>query len=71
MINAYARSSRSGWLPPDSLGCKERQLNEKAGEEQGMPVSAELEEILRECMELSRESDGAFDVSVGALSVLW
>ena len=46
-------------------------LNEKAGEEQGMPVSAELEEILRECMELSQESDGAFDVSVGALSVLW
>ncbi|MBO7341030.1 MAG: FAD:protein FMN transferase, partial [Lachnospiraceae bacterium] len=46
-------------------------LNEKAGEEQGMPVSAELEGILTEGQKLSQDSDGAFDVSVGALSVLW
>ena len=46
-------------------------INEKAGDKQGMSVSEELEEILKECQKLSQDSHGAFDVSVGALSVLW
>ncbi|MBO4751086.1 MAG: FAD:protein FMN transferase [Lachnospiraceae bacterium] len=47
------------------------QLNENAGNDQGMSVSPFLESVLEESLKLSQESDGAFDISVGALSVLW
>lgn len=46
-------------------------LNEAAGGEEGSFLSAELEEILGDCMEMWQKSEGAFDVTLGAVAALW
>lgn len=46
-------------------------LNQSAGSQDGYELSAELEDYLLLCLELSEKTDGAFDVTVGALAELW
>lgn len=46
-------------------------VNASAGEEEGFLLSEELSETLEACLELWRESEGAFDVTIGALVSLW
>ena len=46
------------------------EINRHAAE-RPVEVSAELFRLLSDCMEYSRESDGAFDITVGPLMKLW
>lgn len=46
-------------------------INASAGSEDGYPLSDEMENYLELCLELSEETDGAFDISIGALAQLW
>ena len=46
-------------------------IDQKAGDKEGMPVSELLSGILEECFQVSEDSGGAFDVSVGPLVRLW
>jgi len=46
-------------------------LNASAGSEEGCPVSEELAELLADCVELWRDSGGAFDITIGPLVRLW
>ena len=56
----------SNYKPDSELS----QVNKRAA--QGpMKISPELFEILSRCLEYSRESEGAFDISVGPLMKVW
>ena len=46
-------------------------INQRAGDLGKMPVSGELGEILKECRQMTEDSEGAFDVSIGSLVSLW
>ncbi len=46
-------------------------INASAGSEEGYELSPEMEELLELCLALSEESEGAFDVTLGALVALW
>lgn len=46
-------------------------LNAAAGRAEGSRLSAPMEEILEGCLEMWRESDGAFDVTLGPVVSLW
>jgi len=46
-------------------------INQAAGETEGIAVSPELYRILEEALEISAESDGALDITLGSLSQLW
>jgi len=46
-------------------------VNASAGDENGYVLSVELEEYLLLCSEVSKATDGAFDITVGALATLW
>ncbi len=46
-------------------------INSGAGSAEGVLLTEELAALLRECMELSEASEGAFDVTIGALTGLW
>ena len=46
-------------------------IDQKAGDKEGMPISELLSGILEECFQVSEDSGGAFDVSVGPLVRLW
>ncbi|MBR4278133.1 MAG: FAD:protein FMN transferase [Lachnospiraceae bacterium] len=46
-------------------------INASAGDPEGYPLSEEMEEILKTCLEISDKTDGAFDISIGALIDLW
>jgi len=46
------------------------QINQHAAE-RPMKISAEMFRLLAACVEYSRESDGAFDISVGPLMKVW
>ena len=46
------------------------EVNRLAGE-QAVPVSKELFQLLAACVEYSRQSEGAFDISVGPLMKVW
>lgn len=46
-------------------------VNFSAGNEEGIPLSDSLEEILEQCLTVSRRSQGAFDPSLGAVTRLW
>jgi thiamine biosynthesis lipoprotein len=48
-----------------------RRLCDTAGEGKAVPVSRELWEVTNRAIELSRRSDGAFDVTVGPVVKLW
>ena len=45
-------------------------INEKAGGDPAA-LSGEMEEILKECMEVSEASGGAFDITIGGVTRLW
>lgn len=47
------------------------EINRGAGNVEGVLLTGELAALLRECMELSEASEGAFDVTIGALTSLW
>jgi thiamine biosynthesis lipoprotein len=57
----------SDWLPESELSV----LCQKAGEKGWSRVSAELADILLVSNSFARQSRGAFDISVGALTRLW
>lgn len=57
----------SDYLPESELNL----LSDRAGNPEPVPVSAELEDILRRACGYSKATDGAFDVTVGALTRLW
>lgn len=46
------------------------QINASASKE-ATPISAEMTDLLRKCLQLSADTQGAFDVSIGQLSRLW
>ncbi|WP_051208861.1 FAD:protein FMN transferase [Butyrivibrio sp. WCD3002] len=46
-------------------------INASAGKAEGYELSPDMEEILTECLRISAESDGAFDITVGPLTRLW
>ena len=48
-----------------------RRLCDTAGEGKAVPVSPELWKVLEHAQRVSRESDGAFDVTVGPVVRLW
>jgi thiamine biosynthesis lipoprotein len=45
-------------------------VNREAGK-RAVPVSAELFGLLQQCVEYSRQSEGAFDITVGPLMKIW
>lgn len=47
------------------------QINQNAGNAQGSAISKELSGLLDACGKMRVDSEGAFDVSIGALTVLW
>ncbi len=46
-------------------------VNAAAGSEEGCPVSPELEALLEDCLSLWKQSEGAFDVTLGEVVALW
>ena len=46
-------------------------VNQNAGNAQGCIISKEFSDMLEACEQIREDSDGAFDISVGALSALW
>lgn len=46
-------------------------INAQAGQETATPISAKMEEILSECLEISKASEGAFDITIGEVVRLW
>lgn len=46
-------------------------INASAGSEEGCAISAEMASVLESCLELYGRSEGAFDVTLGALTRLW
>ena len=47
------------------------QINQSAGSTQGHALSRELEDLLRRCQQITEDSNGAFDVTIGPLVALW
>jgi thiamine biosynthesis lipoprotein len=47
------------------------QINQSAGEKEGHPLSVQLEDLLLRCQQMTKDSDGAFDVTIGPLVALW
>lgn len=56
----------SNYLPDSEWS----EVNRRAGE-QTAPVSEELFQLLQACVEYSKQSEGAFDISVGPLMKVW
>jgi thiamine biosynthesis lipoprotein len=48
-----------------------RQLCERSGPGRPVPISDDLLAVIKESLRLSRESNGAFDITVGPLTKLW
>ena len=46
-------------------------INSAAGEDAGIEVSEEMSQLLDRCLDVWRESDGALDVTIGAVVGLW
>ncbi|MEO0007903.1 MAG: hypothetical protein RJA20_2099 [Bacteroidota bacterium] len=57
----------SDWLPESELGM----LCREAGDKHCLKVSAELADILHQSGSFTRQSNGAFDVTIGAVTRLW
>ena len=47
------------------------QINQSAGEKEGHPISVQLEDLLLRCQQMTKDSNGAFDVTIGPLVALW
>ncbi len=54
-------------IPDSEIG----RINAGAGDPEGVPLSEGTEKLLTECLKLSEESGGAFDITIGALTRLW
>lgn len=52
-------------------GSEVSQINSQAGDPKGVELSDELLELLDTCLDVSKASDGAFDVTVGNVARLW
>lgn len=46
-------------------------INEVAGNEEGIPISDSMKDILEKCIEVSEASGGAFDITIGEVVRLW
>lgn len=46
-------------------------INSAAGEDAGIEVSEEMSQLLDRCLDVWKESDGALDVTIGAVVGLW
>ncbi len=46
-------------------------VNETAGSGEGYLLSSDMTRVIDECLSLSRKSEGAFDVTIGAVVRLW
>lgn len=46
-------------------------INEEAGKGTTVPLSPGMEAILSQCLEISRASGGAFDITIGEVAGLW
>lgn len=46
-------------------------INERAGEESGIPLSAEMADMIERCLTVSAASEGAFDITIGEVVRLW
>jgi thiamine biosynthesis lipoprotein len=57
---------RPGVAPSDVL-----RINAAAGDGHPIPVSAETFEVIAEALDMSRRSDGAFDITFAAMHGLW
>lgn len=69
---AYARVHELNGIFSDYEGSSEvRRLCEASGPGRPIRVSDELFTVLEASLQLSRETDGAFDVTVGPLTKLW
>lgn len=69
---AYERVHQLNGIFSDYDGSSEvRQLCEKSAPGHPVRVSEELFTVLRASLQLSQETDGAFDVTVGPLTKLW
>lgn len=69
---AYARVHDLNGIFSDYEGSSEvRRLCDKSGPGRPVQVSAELFKVLKASLQLSRETGGAFDVTVGPLTKLW
>lgn len=52
-------------------GSEVYRVNAEAGREEGIVLSRELWDILEQCLEVYRDSEGAFDVTIGPVVRLW
>jgi len=69
---AYARVRDLNGIFSDYEGSSEvRRLCDNSGPGRPVQVSEELFKVLEASLQLSRESDGSFDVTVGPLTKLW
>lgn len=57
----------SDYLPESELN----RLSDRAGQPEPVPVSTELADMLRRARHFSKATDGAFDITVGAVTRLW
>lgn len=46
-------------------------VNKTAGEPEGFFVSPQLEALLHKCLKVSKDSQGAFDITIGEVARLW
>lgn len=46
-------------------------VNHAAGSEEGVELSDELSQVMAQCLELSENTEGAFDVTLGSIIRLW
>ncbi|MCM1185689.1 MAG: FAD:protein FMN transferase [Lachnoclostridium sp.] len=46
-------------------------INGEAGKEAEIPLTPEMEEVLSRCLEISENSEGAFDITIGEVVGLW
>ena len=46
-------------------------INERAGEESGILLSAKMAEVIGDCLTVSEASEGAFDITIGQVVRLW
>lgn len=47
------------------------EVNLAAGSEESVELSSELSQILEQCLALSQDTEGAFDVTIGAAAQMW
>lgn len=69
LVRTLEQETLSGKIPDSEVGL----INaaQGAGAASGMVISEALEEVLNTCKKISKDSDGAFDVTIGTLCKLW